>query len=126
MNIPENLLYTTDHEWILVNGNEGLVGVSDFAQHELGDIVFIEIDTVGENVAMGEAFGTIEAVKTVSDMLMPVDGEILEFNEALTSQPELVNSDPYGEGWIVKIHINDATQLKDLLLPDSYKKLIEG
>jgi glycine cleavage system H protein len=126
MNIPENLLYTTDHEWILVNGNEGLVGVSDFAQHELGDIVFIEIDTVGENVAMGETFGTIEAVKTVSDMLMPVDGEILEFNEALTSQPELVNSDPYGEGWIVKIHINDAAQLKDLLLPDNYKKLVEG
>lgn len=126
MNIPENLLYTTDHEWILVNGNEGLVGVTDFAQHELGDIVFIEVDTVGETIAMGETFGTIEAVKTVSDMLMPVDGEIFEFNDALAANPELVNKDPYGEGWIVKIKINDASQTGELLKPADYKKLIEG
>ena len=126
MNIPENLLYTTDHEWILVNGNEGLVGVTDFAQHELGDIVFIEVDTVGETIAMGETFGTIEAVKTVSDMLMPVDGEIIEFNDALAANPELVNKDPYSEGWIVKIKISDASQTGELLNPADYKKLIEG
>ncbi|HNX43854.1 MAG TPA: glycine cleavage system protein GcvH [Bacteroidales bacterium] len=126
MNIPENLLYTNDHEWILVNGNEAIVGVTDFAQHELGDIVYIEVDTVGEKVAMGETFGTIEAVKTVSDMLIPVDGEILEFNEALVNKPEVVNSDPYGEGWIVKIRIDNASQLGDLLKPADYQKLIEA
>lgn len=126
MNIPGNLLYTNDHEWILINGNEGLVGVTDFAQHELGDIVFIEVDTVGEALAMGDTFGTIEAVKTVSDMLMPVDGEILEFNDALVSNPELVNKDPYGEGWIVKISIKDPSQTAELLSPDNYIKLTEG
>lgn len=126
MNIPGNLLYTNDHEWILINGNEGLVGVTDFAQHELGDIVFIEVDTVGETLAMGDTFGTIEAVKTVSDMLMPVDGEILEFNDALVSNPELVNKDPYGEGWIVKISIKDPSQAAELLSPDNYNKLTEG
>lgn len=126
MNIPENLLYTNDHEWILVNGNEAIVGVTDFAQHELGDIVYIEVDTVGEKVAMGETFGTIEAVKTVSDMLMPVDGEILEFNEDLVNKPEVVNSDPYGEGWIVKIRIDNASQLGELLKPADYQKLIEA
>jgi glycine cleavage system H protein len=126
MNIPGNLFYTNDHEWILVNGDEGVVGVTDFAQHELGDVVFIEVDTVGETIAMGETFGTIEAVKTVSDMLMPVDGEIVEFNEELVSNPELVNKDPYSEGWIVKIKIKDASQTAELLSPEAYKKLIEG
>lgn len=126
MNIPGNLLYTNDHEWIKINGGEGIVGVTDFAQHELGDIVFIEVDTVGETIAMAETFGTIEAVKTVSDMLMPVDGEIVEFNEALVSNPELVNKDPYGEGWIVKIKIKDASQSSELLSPEAYAKLIGG
>ena len=126
MNIPGNLLYTNDHEWIKINGGEGIVGVTDFAQHELGDIVFIEVDTVGETIAMTETFGTIEAVKTVSDMLMPVDGEIVEFNEALVSNPELVNKDPYGEGWIVKIKIKDASQSSELLSPEAYAKLIGG
>ncbi|HOW31336.1 MAG TPA: glycine cleavage system protein GcvH [Bacteroidales bacterium] len=126
MNIPENLLYTSDHEWILINGNEGIVGVTDFAQHELGDIVFVEVDTVGETLAMGETFGSIEAVKTVSDMLMPVDAEITEFNDALASQPELINKDPYGEGWIVKVTIKDPAQLGELITPANYKKLIEG
>jgi glycine cleavage system H protein len=126
MNIPGNLLYTNDHEWIKIDGGEGIVGVTDFAQHELGDIVFIEVDTVGETIAMAEIFGTIEAVKTVSDMLMPVDGEIVEFNEALVSNPELVNKDPYGEGWIVKIKIKDASQSSELLSPEAYAKLIEG
>ena len=106
MNIPANLLYTKDHEWIRVEGNTGFIGVTDFAQGELGDIVFIEIETVGETLGIEEVFGTIEAVKTVSDLFMPVSGEILELNPALEETPDVVNKDPYGKGWMVKIKIN--------------------
>jgi len=126
MNIPENLYYTKDHEWIKVNGNEGVVGVTDFAQHQLGDIVFIEVNTVGETLETGEAFGTIEAVKTVSDMFMPVNGEILEFNDALSDNPELVNTDPYVKGWIVKMHVSDPSQLNSLLDAKHYQELVEA
>jgi glycine cleavage system H protein len=126
MNIPENLYYTKDHEWILVNGDVGLVGVTDFAQHQLGDIVFIEVNTVGDAVESGEAFGTIEAVKTVSDMFAPITCEVLEFNEKLTTNPELINKDPYGDGWIVKVRIKDASQLGDLLTAAQYKEIVEA
>jgi len=126
MNIPENLYYTKDHEWIQVNGNEGVVGVTDFAQHQLGDIVFIEVNTVGEILLAGDAFGTIEAVKTVSDVFMPVGGEVLEFNDNLSSKPELVNSDPYTEGWIAKIHILNIDQLASLLTTSQYKELVDA
>lgn len=126
MNIPENLYYTKDHEWIKVSGNEGVVGVTDFAQHQLGDIVFIEVNTVGETLETGEAFGTIEAVKTVSDMFMPVNGEILEFNDNLSDKPELVNTDPYAEGWIVKVRISDVAELGNLLTADQYKEVVEA
>ncbi|NVO21639.1 MAG: glycine cleavage system protein GcvH [Bacteroidetes bacterium] len=126
MNIPENLLYTKDHEWIKITGDEGIVGVTDFAQHQLGDIVFIEVNTQGETLEVGEAFGTIEAVKTVSDMFMPVNGEILEFNELLSDKPELVNTDPYNEGWIVKIRLTDASQASSLLNATQYKEIAEG
>lgn len=126
MNIPENLLYTKDHEWIKVSGDEGTVGVTDFAQHQLGDIVFIEVNTVGETVTAGEAFGTIEAVKTVSDMFAPVGCEILEFNEKLSDNPELVNTDPYGEGWIVKVRLMDTAELSGLLNTAQYTELVEA
>lgn len=124
MNVPGNLKYTKDHEWIRVNGNEAVVGITDFAQHELGDIVFIEVETVGETLDQEEVFGTIEAVKTVSDMFMPVGGEILEKNEGLESAAELVNKDPYGEGWIIKVKITNPSDLDKLLSPEEYKKLI--
>ena len=124
MNVPDNLKYTKDHEWLKVNGDTALVGITDFAQHELGDIVFIEVETVGENLAKHEAFGTIEAVKTVSDMYMPVAGEVLEFNEELTSKPETVNKDPYGAGWVVKIRIADPAELAELLDPAQYSAQI--
>lgn len=124
MNVPGNLKYTKDHEWIRVNGNEAVVGITDFAQHELGDIVFIEVETVGETLDQEEVFGTIEAVKTVSDMFMPVGGEILEKNEGLDSAAELVNKDPYGEGWIIKVKMNNPSDLDNLLSPEEYKKLI--
>lgn len=124
MNIPENLRYTKDHEWLRVDGDTGYVGITEFAQGELGDIVFIEVETVGEELGTEDAFGTIEAVKTVSDMFMPVAGEILEFNEALESSPELVNQDPYGEGWIVKISIKDSSEPETLLDADAYESLI--
>lgn len=126
MNIPANLKFTEDHEWLKVEGNEAYIGVSDFAQHELGDIVFIEVDTVGETIEREESFGTIEAVKTVSDLFMPVSGEILEFNAKLESNPELVNKDPYGEGWIVKIKMTDPSQVNNLLSADDYKKIINA
>ena len=112
MNVPENLLYTKDHEWLRIEGNIGYVGVTDFAQGELGDIVFIEIETVGETLAKEEVFGTIEAVKTVSDMFMPVSGEILEVNPALEESPDVVNKDPYGKGWMVKIKITNPSETK--------------
>jgi glycine cleavage system H protein len=124
MNIPENLLYTKDHEWIRVEGNNGYIGVTDFAQGELGDVVFIEIETVGETLSKEEVFGTIEAVKTVSDMFMPVGGEVLEVNPALEETPDVVNKDPYGEGWMVKIKITDPSELNSLLTADKYKELI--
>ncbi len=124
MNIPDNLKYTKDHEWIKVNGDEALVGVTDYAQNELGDIVFIEVETVGETLDKEETFGTIEAVKTVSDMFMPVSGEVLEFNEDLEQNPEIVNSDPYGKGWIIKIKMSDLSELDGLLDASAYKELI--
>ena len=124
MNIPENLKYTKDHEWLRVEGNEAFIGVTEFAQGELGDIVFIEVETIGETLEKEEAFGTIEAVKTVSDMFMPVSGEILEFNEELEATPELVNQDPYGKGWIVKIKISNPDQINELLDAVAYKACI--
>lgn len=124
MNIPDNLKYTKDHEWLKVDGNEAYIGITDFAQKELGDIVFVEVDTVDESLDKEETFGTIEAVKTVSDLFMPVAGEVLEFNEALESSPELINSDPYGEGWIVKIKISNPEDLADLFDAAAYNDLI--
>jgi len=125
MKVPENLKYTKDHEWLRVEGNEGYVGVTDFAQNELGDVVFVEVETVGEVIEKEEAFGTIEAVKTVSDMFMPVSGEIIEFNPSLESKPELINKDPYGEGWVVKIKISKPEEINELLTPEKYKGLTE-
>ena len=126
MNIPENLLYSEDHEWIKVEGDEAKVGITDFAQKELGDIVFVEVETVDEDLEKGEAFGTIEAVKTVSDMFMPVGGTVIEFNEKIEDTPEVINKDPYNEGWIIKIKINDASELEDLLNHEAYKASIEA
>ncbi len=126
MNIPENLYYTSDHEWIRVEGNTGWVGVTDFAQHQLGDIVFVDVATVGETLAEGETFGTIEAVKTVSDMFMPIKAEVTEFNDALNNEPELINKDPYGDGWIVKVNIADIAELSNLLNAEKYKALVEA
>jgi len=124
MNIPANLLYTKDHEWIRVEGNTGFIGVTDFAQGELGDIVFIEIETVGETLGIEEVFGTIEAVKTVSDLFMPVSGEILELNPALEETPDVVNKDPYGKGWMVKIKITNPSETGSLLTSEQYKALL--
>ncbi|MDX2414498.1 MAG: glycine cleavage system protein GcvH [Bacteroidales bacterium] len=124
MNVPENLKFTKDHEWIRVEGDMAVVGVTEFAQGELGDVVFIEIETEGETLAKEEVFGTIEAVKTVSDMFMPVGGEVLEINAALEDTPDVVNKDPFGEGWMIKIKIADASELNELLSPDAYKELI--
>lgn len=124
MNVPSELKYTKEHEWIRVEGEEAFVGITDYAQSQLGDIVFVECETVGDALEAGDTFGTIEAVKTVSDLYLPVGGEILEFNERLEGEPELVNKDPYGEGWIVKIKINDPAELDGLLGADAYKALI--
>ena len=123
MNVPENLYYTKDHEWLKVEGEFGIIGVTDFAQGELGDVVFIEIETLGETLKKEEVFGTIEAVKTVSDMFMPVGGEILEINPSLEDSPDVVNKDPYGKGWMVKIRLTDPGKIKELLSSDAYKKL---
>ena len=124
MNIPENLKYTKDHEWVRLEGETAFVGITDYAQGELGEIVFVEVETVGENLAEGDVFGTVEAVKTVSDLFLPMDGEILEFNAELEDAPELVNSDPYGKGWMVKVAVSDASQVDNLLSADEYKALI--
>ena len=124
MNVPAELKYTKEHEWIRVEGEEAVVGITDYAQSQLGDIVFIECETVGDALEAGETFGTIEAVKTVSDLYLPVAGEVLEFNEELEGEPELVNKDPYGKGWIVKIKISDETELDGLLNADAYKAII--
>ena len=125
MNIPKDLKYTKDHEWIRIDGETATVGVTDFAQGELGDIVFVEIETVNETLDMEEVFGSIEAVKTVSDLFMPISGEIIEFNEELESDPELVNNDPYGKGWMIKIKIADQLELNDLLSEEAYSNLIQ-
>lgn len=124
MNVPTNLKYTKEHEWVLIEGDAVTVGVTDFAQGELGDVVFVEIETEGETLAHGETFGTIEAVKTVSDLFMPVSGEITEVNPKLEDTPDVVNTDPYGEGWMIKCKIEDASQLNDLLTPADYEALI--
>jgi glycine cleavage system H protein len=124
MNVPANLLYTKDHEWLRVEGDFGYIGVTDFAQGELGDVVFVEIETVGETLAKEDVFGTIEAVKTVSDMFMPVSGEILESNPAIEDTPDVVNKDPYGKGWMVKIKITDAAELSGLLSAEGYKAIL--
>jgi len=124
MNVPANLFYTKDHEWLRVEGDFGYIGVTDFAQGELGDVVFLEIETLGETLKKEEVFGTIEAVKTVSDMFMPVGGEILEVNPAIEESPDVVNKDPYGKGWMVKIRISDPKELEMLLSAEKYKELL--
>lgn len=124
MNIPAELKYTKDHEWVKVEGDTAVIGITDFAQGELGDIVYVEVDSLDETVDQEEVFGTVEAVKTVSDLFSPLSGEVIEFNEALEDTPELVNSDPYGEGWMIKLSISDTSQLDDLLSAEDYKELI--
>ena len=124
MEIKENLSYTNDHEWIKIDGNTALVGITDFAQSELGDIVFIEVETIGEDLNKNEVLGTVEAVKTVSDLFIPVSGKVLEFNSALDDNPELVNESPYEEGWIVKMEISNLDEISDLLDSKAYKSLI--
>lgn len=124
MNFPENLKYSKDHEWILVEGNNATIGITEFAQSELGEIVFVEIETVGETLVENEIFGSVEAVKTVSDLFMPLSGEVLEVNTALEDHPELVNTDPYGDGWMIKVAITDATEIDTLLSASDYKALI--
>ena len=124
MNIPDGLKYTKDHEWVLIEGDVATVGITDFAQKELGDIVYVEVETLDQTLDKDEVFGTVEAVKTVSDLFMPVGGEVLEFNAELESQPELVNSDPYGKGWIVKVALTDASEKDMLLGAGAYKELV--
>ena len=124
MNIPANLKYTREHEWIRVEGDEAFVGITDYAQSELGEIVFVDVDSVGETIEQGAVFGSVEAVKTVSDLNMPATGEVLEFNETLNDQPELVNNDPYGEGWMIKIKLSDPAELDNLLDAESYKAIL--
>jgi glycine cleavage system H protein len=124
MNIPENLFYTKDHEWVLVEGNTATVGITDFAQGELGDIVFCDISSVGKSFAAGEVFGSVEAVKTVSDLFIPVSGTITAFNETLVNQPELVNNDAYGQGWMVKMTIANESEVSSLLSAEAYKSLV--
>ena len=124
MNIPGELKYTKDHEWIKIENNIATVGITDFAQSELGDIVYVDIETVDENIDQNEVFGSVEAVKTVSDLFMPLSGEIIEFNEFLEEEPETVNSDPYGKGWMIKIKMTDNSQIEDLLDAEAYKGII--
>ena len=126
MNIPQELKYTKDHEWVKIDGNVATIGVTDFAQGELGDIVYVEVETVGETMEREEVFGTVEAVKTVSDLFLPLAGEIIEFNESLEDTPEKVNTDPYGDGWMVKIQISDEAEIASLMSPEEYKELIGG
>ena len=124
MNIPADLKYTKDHEWVKIDGDVITVGITDFAQSELGDIVYVEVETVDETLDIEEVFGTVEAVKTVSDLFLPVSGEVIEFNESLEDEPENVNTDPYGEGWMIKVKCSDVSQLDDLLSAEDYKALI--
>ncbi len=126
MNIPADLKYTQDHEWVRVEGDVVTVGVTDFAQGELGDVVFVEIETEGETLDKGETFGTVEAVKTVSDLFMPVGGEVTVFNEALADEPELVNKDPYGEGWMIKVKVADTAEIGALMSAADYQKMLEA
>ncbi len=126
MNTPENLKYTKDHEWVKIDGDIATIGITDFAQGELGDIVYVEVETEGETMEKQEIFGSVEAVKTVSDLFLPLSGEIIEFNETLESEPEKVNTDPYGDGWMIKVKISDSSQIENLLDADAYKKLIGG
>ena len=126
MNIPAELKYTKDHEWIKIENNIATVGITDFAQGELGDIVYVDVDTLDDTVEEGEVFGSVEAVKTVSDLFMPLTGEVIEFNDELENDPELVNTDPYNKGWMIKIEISDASQIDDLLDAEAYKSLIAG
>lgn len=124
MNIPNDLKYTKDHEWVRIDGEVATVGITDFAQGELGDIVFVEVETEGESLDREETFGSVEAVKTVSDLFMPVSGEVIEFNEEIESSPELVNEDPYGKGWMIKIQLSDLSEVDDLLDADAYSELV--
>ncbi len=126
MNIPSELKYTKDHEWIRIEGNTAIVGITDFAQGELGDIVYVDVDTLDDTVEEGDVFGSVEAVKTVSDLFMPLSGEVAEFNEALEDAPELVNTDPYGAGWMIKITISDDSQIEALLDAAGYTTLVAG
>ncbi|HLS96673.1 glycine cleavage system H protein [Sphingobacterium allocomposti] len=126
MNFPAELKYTKDHEWIRVEGDEAVIGITDFAQRELGDIVFVDINTVGEEIAANEVFGTVEAVKTVSDLFMPVTATVLTVNEAIDTSPELVNTDPYGEGWIIRVKLNSVADVDALLSADQYKAEINA
>lgn len=124
MNFPADLKYTKEHEWVRVEGDVATVGITEFAQSELGDIVFVDINTVGETIGQDEVFGAVEAVKTVSDLFMPVSGEILEKNDGLDSAPESVNSDPYGDGWMIKVRLTDASQLDGLMSADAYREMV--
>ena len=124
MNFPSELKYTKDHEWVKVEGNEAFIGITDFAQRELGDIVYVDINSVGDQVAREEVFGTVEAVKTVSDLFMPVTGTVLEINAELNDNPELVNSDPYGKGWMVKVSLSELAEIEDLLTADACQALV--
>jgi glycine cleavage system H protein len=124
MNFPENLKYTKDHEWVSLNGEVATVGITEFAQKELGDIVYVEVETLDQTLEVDEVFGTVEAVKTVSDLFLPMSGEIIEFNDSLESEPEKVNNDPYNEGWMIKIKVSDVSQFDDLLDSEAYKTLI--
>ncbi|MGB7786969.1 MAG: glycine cleavage system protein GcvH [Salinimicrobium sp.] len=126
MKIPKDLKYTNDHEWVKIEGDIATVGITDFAQGELGDIVYVEVETVDETLEREEVFGTVEAVKTVSDLFAPLSGEIIEFNQSLEDEPEKVNSDPYGEGWMVKIKFSDAAEVDDLLSAEEYSEVVEG
>ena len=126
MNIPEELKYTEEHEWVRIEDNVAIVGITDFAQGELGYIVFLQIDTLDSQIDSNEVFGTVEAVKTVSDLFMPITGKVIEVNPSLEDKPELVNEDPYGEGWIIKIHITEESQIDSLLSPSDYKNLIDS
>jgi len=124
MNLPANLKYTKDHEWIAIDGDIAIIGITDFAQKELGDIVYVEVETLDQTLSKDEVFGTVEAVKTVSDLFMPLSGEIIEFNDSLESSPETVNTDAYGEGWMIKVKFSNPEEMKELLSSDDYKQLI--
>jgi len=126
MKIPDDLRYTKDHEWIRIEDDTAIVGITDYAQGELGDVVFVEIETEGEKLNKGDVFGTMEAVKTVSDLFMPVGGEVIQVNGKLDDEPELINKDPYGEGWMIKLKYSDLSESEDLLSPEDYKKMIES